>query len=254
VDALALIQAFVECCERNAPIEELVANFQATIERLGFRYFACCAHVDPLHPPKAAVMLHNYPREWVRTFSELTLHEVDPVLLYSEHSPLPFSWDEAAFRTHLTKPQKTILDEAATLGLSHGYTIPIHLPREWGAQRASCSIVPETGKIHPHGQFVAQFIASYLYHAASRQLSKQHVAGERVALTARERQCLELAAHGKSDWVIGRVLGLSECTVHTYIERAKRRMGVVTRVQAIVEALTAKQISYCDIVRAENAE
>jgi DNA-binding CsgD family transcriptional regulator len=250
VDYLELTQAFVECCARNAPIDELVATFQAALERLGFRYFACCSHVDPLHPPQTAVMLHNYPDQWARMFSELRFHEVDPVLLCAEQTALPFSWDDASFRAHLTRPQKTILMEAATFGVSHGYTIPIHLPREWSSLRASCSIVPDSSSIRPPGYFAAQLMAGYLYHAASRQLGR-HAACERNALTLRERQCLELAAHGKSDWVIGRVLGLSECTVHTYIERAKRRLGVVTRVQAIVEALTARQISYGDIIRAE---
>ena len=87
-------------------------------------------------------------------------------------------------------------------------------------------------------------MARHLYHAASRRLGRQCVEGEEIALPLRERQCLELAAQGKTDKAIGRILGLSECTVHTYIERTKRRLGVDTRMQAVAEAITAKQISY----------
>lgn len=243
-NALALTQAFVECCESNCSIETLVSTFQKTLERLGFRYFACCSHVDPLHPPKTAVMLHNYPGPWERTFSELFLYEDDPVLLYSEQCELPFSWDEAAFRANLTRGQQIILAEGASLGLVRGYTTTIHSPVEWGAMRASCSVVPDAGSIDAASYIAVQIMANYLYHTVRKQLCKQHGVAEGVALTVRERQCLELAARGKSDWVIGRVLGLSECTVHTYIERAKQRMGVATRVQAVVQALAAKQISW----------
>ena len=67
-------------------------------------------------------------------------------------------------------------------------------------------------------------------------------------LSRRERQCLELAAQGKSDWAVGRILGISERTVHHHIERAKHRLGVATRVQAIVQALFARHISFGDVM------
>ena len=57
------------------------------------------------------------------------------------------------------------------------------------------------------------------------------------ALTTRERECLALAATGKSDLKIGKILSLSEKTVSTYIQRAKLRYGVDTRIEAVVCAL-----------------
>jgi DNA-binding CsgD family transcriptional regulator len=70
-------------------------------------------------------------------------------------------------------------------------------------------------------------------------------------LSTRERQCLELAAQGKSDWEIARILGLAERTVHTHVEKAKRRMQVSTRVQAVVHALFQQQISFENVVSSE---
>jgi DNA-binding CsgD family transcriptional regulator len=68
-------------------------------------------------------------------------------------------------------------------------------------------------------------------------------------LSPRERQCLELAAQGKSDWVSSRILGLSERTVHNHVENAKRRLQVATRMQAVMHALAGQQISLGDVVR-----
>ena len=61
-------------------------------------------------------------------------------------------------------------------------------------------------------------------------------------LSSRERDCLELAAHGKSDWEISQLLRISEHTVHKHVEAAKRRLGVSTRAQAIVWAVQHHEI------------
>jgi DNA-binding CsgD family transcriptional regulator len=53
-------------------------------------------------------------------------------------------------------------------------------------------------------------------------------------LTRRQKDCLNWAALGKTDWEIGKVLGLSRHTVHRHIEAAKSRLEVSTRVQAIL--------------------
>ncbi len=67
--------------------------------------------------------------------------------------------------------------------------------------------------------------------------------GRRVGtLTRRERECLALAATGKSDRQIGKILSLSEKSVSTYIQRAKLRYGVKTRIQAVVFALRDGEI------------
>jgi DNA-binding CsgD family transcriptional regulator len=52
-------------------------------------------------------------------------------------------------------------------------------------------------------------------------------------LTRRQKDCLHWASLGKTDWEIGKVLGLSRHTVHRHIEAAKLRLEVSTRVQAI---------------------
>ena len=61
-----------------------------------------------------------------------------------------------------------------------------------------------------------------------------------------------LAAQGKSDWEIGRLLGISESTVHKHIEDAKRRFGVSTRIQLVVRGLAEARLSFADILGGKN--
>lgn len=247
-------QSFIEQCERSTRIDDLAVSFRRTVEALGFSYFACCAHVDPGRPPAGAVVLHNYPQRWVRTFSELELYEIDPVFHYASRTLTPFFWDGDGFRAELTLAQREILEEAARFGIARGYTVPIHAPHSLHDLRASCSVVPDSDALHASSYSVVQLIACYMYEAADRDAASRDATVSGWTLSRRERQCLELAAQGKSDWVVGRILGLSASTIHNHIESAKRRLGVVTRVQAIVHALARRQISFGDVIRAENSE
>ena len=254
VDHFDFTQSFIEQCDRATHVNQLAAAFQQSLETLGFRHFACCSHVDPLRPPRRSVMLHTYPEAWARCFSELHFYEFDPVFLRAEQSRLPFHWDAPDFRAELTPPQQEILAEASRLGITRGYTIPMHSVGAAGPLRASCSVVPDSTTIDASSYFAVRLMGAYLYEAASRDAEAQDPAVAANTLSRRERQCLELAAQGKSDWVVGRLLNISERTVHNHIESAKRRLGVATRVQAIVHALASRQVSFGDVIRPQSSE
>ena len=254
MDHFDLTQSLIEQCDRALRQNELTAIFQRVLETLGFRHFACCSHVDPLRPPPRAVMLQTYPEEWIPLFSELQLYEVDPVFLRAERTRLPFFWNVADFRDELTPPQLEIFAEAQRLGISHGYTVPFHSVDSLGALRASCSVIPDSASIDPQTYFTVRLMASYVYEAASRDATAQQPRIPASMLSRRELQCLEFAAQGKSDWVVGKLLNISERTVHNHIENAKRRLGVVTRVQAVVHALASRQVSFGDVIRVESTD
>ena len=249
MNQLDLAQDFIERCDRGTPAGELAAAFERVLAQCGFRFFCCCSHVDLLRPPRGAVVLHNYPAQWVRAFSELDFYYVDPVFHYANRSLTPFFWDAEEFRAELTAPQLEIMEEARRFGIEHGYTVPIHAPRSLGTFRASCSAVPDATPVAAESYLAVQLMACYMYSALSAEAEQKPGNSAPRGLTRRERQCLELAAQGKSDWVAGRILGISERTVHNHIEHAKRRLGVATRVQAIVHALVSRQIAFGDVIR-----
>lgn len=258
MDPLDVMQSFVEHCENAVPAPELVAKFQSTLEHMGFRNFACCSHVNPRRPPPHAVVLHNYPNAWARSFAERNLHECDPVFLRAEREILPFSWDAPDFRAPLTPPQRSILQEAASIGIAHGYTVPIHLPWAAGALRASCSVVPDSTSIDSRAYRAVQVMSMYLYASVGYQndlrAARDAATQNGPILSARERQCLELVAYGKSDWEISQLLHISEHTVHKHVEAAKRRLDVSTRMQAVVWAVQRREISLGDVVTASPVE
>lgn len=244
MDPFDVAQSFIELCQgERSPTSWLTAGFQKSIEALGFRHFACCAHVDPLHPPPQAVMIHNYPGTWVQHYSGDKLYEIDPVLQRAERNPLPFFWDAAFQAEQPTPAQRKMLGDAADFGIAHGFTIPIHLSWLPGTLRASCSIVPERIEVRRLNYFIVETMVTAMYAVLNRASSPRRDTTV-VELSRRERQCLSLAAQGKDDWAIGQLLGLSATTVHSYMKRLMHRLGVRTRVQAIVWALETGQLAY----------
>jgi DNA-binding CsgD family transcriptional regulator len=248
-----LLQEFIEHSERAANADDLAVAFQSALERLGFRYFACCSHVDPQRPPRRAVLIHSYPSSWTRLYSEQRFFEIDPVFRHADTTLRPFFWDGGEFQAGLTREQRDMLAQAAKFGVAHGFTTPLHPPCSRVAHAASCSVIPDSAALELTRYYLAQLMSYFMYDIASRQADAKEEAAGAVELSNRERQCLELVAQGKSDWVVGKLLSISERTVHNHIERAKRRLGVTTRVQAIVHALATRQISFGDVIKAEPA-
>ena len=238
------IQEFIELSQRSTNVEELATLFGATIRRFGFDRFACCSHVDPLRPPEQAVMIADYPEDWITYFSERGYDRLDPVFETCQSRSLPFRWSDPSWRAHLTAKQVEILEEASEAGLKDGFSVPIHSAT---ALPASCSMSLDGRDVDPAAVNAVHLIAVYL-HEAARRSAVRLVKPERPALSPRQKQCLELAAQGKSDWAISRILGVSESTVHHHMITTLRKMGVATRAQAIVKALFQGDIRFLDIL------
>lgn len=64
-----------------------------------------------------------------------------------------------------------------------------------------------------------------------------------IPLTPRERECLQWAAVGKSEWEISQILGISEHTSEKHLLNAKMKLRAVNRVQAVAEAIRRGYIS-----------
>ena len=245
VKPFELAESFMEQHGRKVPLPELKCLFATALEELGIRYFACCQHVDPLNPRNAGLVFQNYPAEWLQSYSESGRYRIDPVFRFADERMVPFHWTDPEFRASLSQAQREILSEAARYGIVNGYTVPVRPP---GAHTASCSVVPAgESRIDPRTGQAVFVMASFMFDAMLR--AKSECAVRSIVLSERERQCLELAAQGKDDGTIGLLLRISERTAHNHIERAKRRLGVCSRVQVIVQALSEGQIAFGDVIR-----
>lgn len=242
-DAAKRLWDFTEACQRIDDINQLGAYFLDEMAAIGFPYVALASHIDPLNPPPGAVVMLKYPTEWVAHFSDQGYHRYDPIFETANRWSRPFLWSEGGFLARLDDNQKKVLVEATEVGLANGLTIPI---RGEDALPASCSLVPDRDGVSPEALSLAHKMAVFVHERARRLVAKD-VMARAPRLTHKERRCLTLSALGKSDWVISTMLGVSEKAINRTIERAKTRLGVATRTQAIMLALHTGEISLYDV-------
>jgi len=75
-----------------------------------------------------------------------------------------------------------------------------------------------------------------------RLMSLAEPPAEEVKLTRRERDCLGFVADGKTDWEISVILGVSEATARFHVDNARRKLGAVSRAQAVARLVNQRLI------------
>lgn len=226
-------------------IAEIGAAFLKETETLGFARTALLSQVDPLKPGSRALSFERNMTAWIAHYSREQYHLIDPIHDVGRRRATPFFWTGPDFRQGLTAAQNRLLDELTDARLGPSVILPLKAP---GVPTTCCGLCVEEGEpLDPAAVQMAHSLAVFAHASAGRLLaSRPPRHGAR--LTGRERQCLVLVARGKTDWDIGELLSLSERTVHHAIERAKRRFGVSTRVQAVVCAVHDGEITTDEIV------
>jgi len=236
---LAAAQEFIEKVPGLKTLDALQAEFARSIQGMGFQKFACIS-IAKFQTP-GSITLFDYPMEWFHRYKEQGYIRHDKIVRLSLENSTPFIWSQEHIQKGLTKVQKQIFDEASSLDIVEGITVPVHMR---GAFPGSVNVVGDAKDIDPATLHAIHLMGVYLHDSALR-IAKKDMAErghQSELLTDRERECLRWVSIGKTDWEIGEILTLSQNTVHFHIENAKRKLNVQTRTQAVVQAFLQNQI------------
>ncbi|MGL4542256.1 MAG: helix-turn-helix transcriptional regulator [Polymorphobacter sp.] len=229
-------------------IESISATLSDATRRFSFDHFAMVQRFSA-RLAAAPVKLSDFPSDWIDLLISGDYYVHDPVLVAVEKSVALFSWADLPSMVKMTKQHLSYMKSAHAQGLSQGYTVPIHVP---GEASGLCSFVTAGDRALPAASLpAAQYLACFAFEAARRIAmvgNDNSGNGDVPRLTQRQLECVVLAAKGKSNWVSGKLLGLSPDTVHKYLESAKRRYGVSSRTELVVRALYDGQLSFSDII------
>lgn len=210
----------------------------------GADYFLMIHHADFSRGAHGLVRLGNYPLEFMAISHQDGQALNDPVMDACEKTLTGFFWSEVGAVMPLSDKHRQRAEAVARTGLGDGFVVPTHVP---GEHLGSCHFACETGRLVPRDHSAAlQTVATFGFEAARRLVGEHQPLVMAAPLTDRQRECIILAARGKSDSVIAQLLELSPKTVNAYIEAAKKRYGVATRGQLIVRALYASDITFLD--------
>jgi LuxR family quorum sensing-dependent transcriptional regulator len=212
-------------------------HFARAVSGYGIEFFACTQLPRPGESLSSLVLGGIWPSEWTLRYISHDYILRDPVVAEVFRTLYPFDWTELGTRPSLATPARRIMAEAAEFGLRQGFTVPLH---GMEGETAVVSMAGRTCALDDPRAGAELHLLSIYTHARLRELHCPPAPIDqaiRPRLSPREQECLHWVAEGKSDWEIGEILSLSEHTVHSYIESAKRKFDVTTRIQAVVRAL-----------------
>jgi len=249
------VQAFVRDVRTAPSLTDIGLVLKDATRSFHFDHFALAQRLtgpaEAARVPLGPVRLTDFPDAWVDQLVGQGRIADDPVLLACERSVAPFAWSNLESLLPMTDRHRAYMAQAQAAGLAEGYTVPIHVP---GQASGLVSFVMAQGRELPAEALpAAQYLACFAFEAARRLKLADHDGsnGSGIRLTQRQLDCVVLAARGKSNWVTGKLLGLTEGTVHKYLEAAKRRYGVSSRTELVVRALYDGHLSFADVIGAD---
>ena len=190
------------------------AQLRVAIEKittaLGFQYYAVGHHVRSRSHRTMRISGTIRPHSRTQLALQGKGLSEDPVICSCERSAVGFLWSDIHRIVNLTKAQDLLLSQAKTVGLTSGITIPLHVP---GEHSGSCSfVVPQRQNVQANALLFGHYLGSLAFEKTrglatpTKGISE---CGELFVplLSARQRECLALAAQGKTDIDVGQFAG-----------------------------------------------
>lgn len=224
--------AFVERCVTEADLAALIDEFQERIAAYGFTASVCGAWAGVGQSRQYRFFFNRWPAEWLELYNREQVFLDDPFVAETRRNMVPFLWSELLPRLHLLIARS---DQVRALfygfGWRDAFAIPIHGPSGYEAL-VSLATMSDVS-LSPLDRALLRMMAIAIH---DRCRASTHLGLEQADLpqfTDREMDCLRWVAVGKTDWEIGQLLGVAPATAHFHIEKAKKKLGVTSRSQAI---------------------
>ncbi len=236
-DGSAVLEAIRTINEAGTP-EATLSALSAFIEDYGFDRIFLGQLVNPANVPlKKILYLSDWPEDLIqlRRSQMAALH--DPVALCALRSKRPFTWAEA--RAHASRMGRKVVDMVHDYGITDGIMFPMHALQSvsggvslGGTRKTSLSdtqvkeleIVCQTAYYH-----LEAMLGPFPYQKLAQ-------------LTARETECVQFAAAGKSNWEIAAILGIEVDTVKKTLRRAGTKLEAGNRAHIVATAIAKHQI------------
>lgn len=178
-------------------------------------------------------VISSWPTELLSKYDAEGLFEDSPTMRHVRASSLPMAFDiNEISKTRKDNKKEKAIDLFERYNMQRGAFFPACDPTgERGGIAFSGDREPFTSAEMLQLHMICSHTFERLYQVA-RQDSK---IGD--DLTAREIDCLNWTAAGKTSAEISNILSLSEHTVNHYLNRATKKLDTVNRTQAVARAL-----------------
>lgn len=243
--SVGAFESFIMATSSAKNADELFSFFIKALERQGYDrvIFSVVNDKDLTPEGRSLGVLHNYPEDWQKYYSEKKFDRIDPVIKYGAIASQPFQWDDLIKNMSLSQKQINFFDQSKEAGLHNGIAIPIRGTRAQLSGMALASSQKIETSIHQLdlvNAYCQQFFLCYKRLFADKIVNQQ-LTGE--LLSPKEALILTWAAAGKTDEDIGTILSISKHTVDSHMRRVFIKLDVTNRVQAVIKAVMMGMIN-----------
>lgn len=201
-------------------------------ERLGITYFS---YVYVGYVPSEvdeAIIIGNYPPDWVKLYESSAMYRQDPIINYSSLTSTAFFWKEAVADDSCSH---RIFDLSSHYGIEQGFTVPLHEPGcAFGSMHFATSRDNAEFQTIIHNHSCLLSTVSYMAHQFRPSFARKEPYRR---LSVREVECLHWVAMGKTYGEIAITLGITERTVKYHAHNIMVKMEAVNIKQAMTKAL-----------------
>jgi DNA-binding CsgD family transcriptional regulator len=243
-DNVAVPSIIAPLVDAAARCGDLVGAVTTITRSMGFDTFTYGMSTVFRRPEQDSIVYSftTAPQAWVRLYHESAHIEIDPRIEAAVNSTLPYIWDQASERGKGARVDQ-FLDDAARYGLCSG--VSFLLPDSNGASVIAClnssrRILDEPSRALLVQNFGAMFTFGYYFHELfmrSVVAAGKPSAIQGAPLTARERECLTLAANGLTTEDVAERLGIKPRTAQFHFDSIRTKLAVETRHEAIARAV-----------------
>lgn len=185
----------------------------------------------------------NFEKAFVEEYSINRLDKHDLVLMQGMSAWQPFKWSNV-YKTHdVDKRQMHLKELSSDFGMREGILFPTQgFNDDISLFSLSCGKESHTCDIPILMQsLILMLINKIHFSIKSRHLKQSPITDKK--LSPRELDVLLWLKEGKTYWEIGQILGISEHTVETHLRRAREKLNVATKEQAIAKTLTIRMMT-----------
>lgn len=182
------------------------------------------------------VSVGNTPDAFLATSRDNDVARRDPVHQRLLHLTKPLIYDQAFY---VNAGAGDLWEMYAPFGYRTGVAVGVQMP---GYRRLLLGVdreAPLPKDPIQLNRMIAdlQLLAVHAQEAAGRLLRSARSSQSELRIPARQLEILKLTMEGKSAWVVGSLLGISENTVNYHLKQLFRLLDVSTKHQAVLKAM-----------------
>ncbi len=182
----------------------------------------------------------GFPADWVCQYIEGDLSRIDPIPGLAAKLVRPFRWSEAGELATLSPEQESYMDMLAASRLGDGLAMQVYGPNMRNAY-VGLGFGGPAPALSGQDIFELQCAAQMAHIRYCEITANDQTIAE---LSPRELEILQWIARGKSNSVIGEILGISRHTVDTMMRRMFEKLEVNDRTSAAVRGLGSGLVHY----------